>query len=92
MLKRTKERNQGRRDERERIGKRLETEVCKIRLAWLKGYADRATRDLLQALGVSEEWKRETVARLRQQAATGQLEPLIAYEQAAFVQSLQATE
>jgi hypothetical protein len=77
---------------RERLGQSLEADLREIRIAWLKRDTDQQMRALLQELGTSAEWKEEMVARLRAQGASGELHPLIAAEQIAFVQSLTVNE
>ncbi|MCF1597724.1 MULTISPECIES: hypothetical protein [Streptomyces] len=89
MPKRTR---RDRDSEREQIGQRLEAEVAEIRFAWLKQDTEQKTREVLELLGVSDAWKRETAARLYQQMAAGELDPRVGFEQAAFVQSLTVTE
>lgn len=79
--------------EREVVGKRLEAEVAEMRSAWrereAKAGMDEAVRELMGLLGVSQEWKVEREAELRRQAVSGELHPLIAYEQIAFTRSLE---
>lgn len=77
---------------RERLGQSLEADLREIRIAWLKRDTDQKMRALLQELGTSAEWKEEMVAKLRAQGASGELDPLIAAEQIAFIQSLTVTE
>ncbi|MER5302295.1 hypothetical protein ABT039_22935 [Streptomyces lasiicapitis] len=91
----TKTKNQ-RNAEREQIGQHLEAELNEIRRAWLPKLAKlvkQQERELLEMLGVSAKWKQEKVAKLRAQAAaTGGMDAIIIYEQAAFVESLTVTE
>jgi hypothetical protein len=74
--------------DREEIGRCLEAEVTEMRLRWLQVEVPRKVRDVVETLGVSEEWKRQRQADLRRQAVTGELHPLIACEQIEFVGSL----